>query len=90
MIKWQIVFSRTGEKELEKLSRQSQSLIRNFLYTRILELNHPKQSGKALRGNKKGLWRYRVDKFRIICKIEEKVLTILVVKVAKRNVVYDD
>lgn len=90
MIKWQIVFSKTGEKELEKLSRQSQSLIRNFLYTRILELNHPKQSGKALSGNKKGLWRYRVDKFRIICKIEEKVLTILVVKVAKRNVVYDD
>ena len=90
MIKWQIVFSKTGEKELEKLSRQSQSLIRNFLYTRILELNHPKQSGKSLSGNKKGLWRYRVDKFRIICKIKEDVLIILIVKIAKRDVVYED
>jgi mRNA interferase RelE/StbE len=90
MTKWQIVFSRTGEKELEKLSRQSQSLIRNFLYTRILELNHPKQSGKSLSANKKGYWRYRVDKFRIICKLEEDKLVILIVKIAKRDVVYED
>jgi len=46
--------------------------------------------GKALRGNKKGLWRYRVDKFRIICKLEEDKLVILVVKIAKRDVVYED
>jgi mRNA interferase RelE/StbE len=90
MTKWQIVFSRTGEKELEKLSHQSQSLIRSFLYTRILELNHPKQSGKALSANKKGYWRYRVDKFRIICKLEEDKLVILIVKIAKRDVVYED
>lgn len=90
MTKWQIVFSRTGKKELGKLSHQSQFLVRNFLYTRILELNHPKQSGKALRGNKKGLWRYRVDKFRIICKLEENKLVILIVKIAKRDVVYED
>ena len=90
MTKWQIVFSRTGEKELEKLSHHSQSLIRSFLYTRILELNHPKQSGKALSANKKGYWRYRVDKFRIICKIEEDKLVILIVKIAKRDVIYDD
>ena len=90
MTKWQIVFSRTGEKELGKLSHQSQSLIRNFLYTRILELNHPKQSGKALSANKKGYWRYRVDKFRIICKLEESKLVILIVKIAKRDVVYEN
>ena len=90
MTKWKIVFSRTGEKELKKLGRQSQSLIRNFLYTRILELNHPKQSGKALSANKKGYWRYRVDKFRIICKLEEDKLVILIIKIAKRDVVYED
>ena len=90
MIKWQIVFSKTGEKELSKLSHHHQSLIRHYLYTRILELNHPKESGKALSGNKKGLWRYRVDKFRIICKLEDDKLVVLVVKIAKRDVVYED
>lgn len=46
--------------------------------------------GKALRNNKKGLWRYRVDKFRIICKLEEEKLIILVIAIAKRDVVYED
>lgn len=90
MIKWQIEFDKIAKKELNKLSRQHQSLIRNYLYTRILELDHPKESGKALSRNKKGLWRYRVDKFRILCKLEEDKLIILVVKIAKRDVVYED
>jgi mRNA interferase RelE/StbE len=40
--------------------------------------------------NKKGLWRYRLDKFRIICKLEEDKLVVLVVAVAKRDVIYED
>ena len=90
MVKWKVVFSQTGEKELSKLSHQQQSLIRSYLYTRVLGLEHPKLFGKALRNNKKGLWRYRVDKFRIICKIEEDKLIILIVKIAKRDVIYED
>jgi mRNA interferase RelE/StbE len=90
MVKWKVVFSQTGEKELSKLSHQQQSLIRSYLYTRVLGLEHPKLFGKALRNNKKGLWRYRVDKFRIICKLEEDKLIILVVAIAKRDVVYED
>jgi mRNA interferase RelE/StbE len=90
MVKWKVVFSQTGEKELSKLSHQQQSLIRSYLYTKVLGLEHPKLFGKALRNNKKGLWRYRVDKFRIICKLEEDKLIILVVAIAKRDVVYED
>ena len=90
MVKWKVVFSQTGEKELSKLSHQQQSLIRSYLYTKVLGLEHPKLFGKALRNNKKGLWRYRVDKFRIICKLEENKLIILIVAIAKRDVVYAD
>lgn len=90
MIKWKIIFSKTGEKELNKLSHQHQSLIRSYLYTRILTLAHPKQLGKTLSGNKKGFWRYRVDKFRIVCKIEKDQLVILVIKIAKRDIIYED
>ena len=90
MVKWKVVFSQTGEKELSKLSHQQQSLIRSYLYTKVLGLEHPKLFGKALRNNKKGLWRYRVDKFRIICKLEENKLIILIVAIAKRDVVYED
>ena len=90
MIKWQIKFDEIAKKELSKLSHHQQSLIRSYLYTRVLGLEHPKLFGKALKGNKKGLWRYRVDKFRIICRLEENQLIILVLTVAKRDVVYED
>jgi mRNA interferase RelE/StbE len=90
MTQWKIELDEIAKKELKKLDRQAQSLITNFLYTRILNLDHPKQSGKALTGNKKGHWRYRVDKFRIICKLEEDKLVILIIKIAKRDVVYED
>lgn len=90
MTKWQIVLDEVAKKELRKLSHQAQSLIRSFLYNRILVLNHPKLCGKALGSNKKGLWRYRVNKFRIICQIEEEKLIIVVIKIAKRDVVYED
>jgi len=90
MTRWNIVFDEVAKKELKKLDHQTRSLIKNFLYTRILTLNHPKLSGKALSSNKKGYWRYRVDKFRIICKIEENKLIVLIVKIAKRDVIYED
>lgn len=89
MTKWKIILSKSGEKELNKLSPNTQESILDYLYNRILTLEHPKQLGKALSRDKKGLWRYRVDKFRIICKLEEETLVILVVKIAKRDVVYE-
>jgi mRNA interferase RelE/StbE len=90
MNKWTIKFDTKAEKLFYKLPINIQESVLDYLYNRILTLEHPKLSGKALSANKKGYWRYRVDKFRIICKLKEEVLIILIVKIAKRDVVYDD
>ena len=90
MVYWKIKFKSKAEKQLNNLDKQSKQKIQTYLNERILNLNHPKESGKALSRNKKGLWRYRVDKFRILCKLEENNLVILVLKIAKRDVVYED
>lgn len=87
---WKIEFDEKARKQFYKLNKQSQVQLQTYLNTKILRLDHPKQSGKALSGNKKGYWRYRMDKFRIICKLEEDKLVVLVVKIAKRDVVYED
>ena len=87
---WTIKIDAAYEKELCKLDSQSQKLILSYLNNKIAKLNHPKQLGKPLKHKLKGLWRYRINKFRIICQIKEDKLIILVVKVAKRDVVYDD
>lgn len=90
MAYWKIEFDTAAQKQFGKLDKQSQKKIQNYLNKDISNLEHPKLFGKALRNNKKGLWRYRIDKFRIICKIEENKLIILIVKIAKRDVVYGD
>ncbi len=87
---WKIEFDSKAEKEFGKLAHQAQKLIRNYLKYNVLKQEHPNQLGKALSGNKKGLWRYRVDKFRIICKLRDDQLIILVIKIAKRDIVYVD
>ena len=87
---WQIKFEPPAEKDLSKLDHQSRKKIRDYLRYKVLINNNPKERGKALTANKKGLWRYRVNKYRIICRIQNDILTILVLKVAKRDVVYDD
>jgi mRNA interferase RelE/StbE len=87
-VTWKIEFDHNAAKEFKKLDKSSQLLIRNYLRDKVLAASHPTKLGKSLVQGLAGLWRYRVDKFRIICKIEQGRLTILVLKVAKRDKVY--
>jgi mRNA interferase RelE/StbE len=54
----------------------------------ISRLDDPHSRGKALTGNLTGLWRYRVDDYRVIVKIEGQRLVILVLTVGNRRAVY--
>ncbi len=44
--------------------------------------------GKALSGDFKGLYRWRIGRFRVIYEIQEEVLLILVLKIGHRKDVY--
>ena len=87
---WKIRLEEEAKKQLKKLDFDTRKLIQNYINTRILSCDDPRDKGKALTGNKKGQWRYRVDKYRIVCRIQDEVLTILVLQIAKRDVIYDD
>jgi mRNA interferase RelE/StbE len=42
------------------------------------------------RRSKYGLWRYRIRDFRIICRIEDSIVTVLVLSVGHRSTVYGE
>ena len=86
---WKINFSLKADKQLSKLDHEKRMQIRNYLRHNILKLNHPKQLGKSLSNDLRGLWRYRVDKFRIICDIQDNTLTILVISIGLRDDIYN-
>ena len=88
---WRIKFDPAAERELKKLDKSIARRILNFLLNRVAQSDNPRVLGAALTGSKLGdFWKYRIGKYRVIEVIEDDVLTILVLKVAKRSDVYQE
>jgi mRNA interferase RelE/StbE len=85
---WTIELTRTAEKQIKKLDPQAQKSIVRFLRERLKSAENPRQWGKPLHGDKRGLWRYRIGDFRLICDIQDERITVLVLEVAHRKDVY--
>jgi len=85
---WTVRFEPRAEKELAKLDRPMQKRIVIFLRERVAGDSDPRSTGKPLRGEKAELWRYRVGDYRIVCRIEDAFLVVVVVRVGHRKDVY--
>ena len=86
---WQVEFLDTAKRELKKLDKRWQLAILDYLEDEITGLENPRSRGKALVGDKQGLWRYRVADYRIICEIYDTELVIVAVTIGHRKNVYD-
>jgi mRNA interferase RelE/StbE len=76
-------------RELGKLDRQQAKRILKFLHERVAKLDDPCSIGKALHGSRLGeFWKYRVGDYRLICKIEDDRLIVLVLRVGHRKEIY--
>lgn len=85
---WKVEFDDKARKELRKLDKQLQQEILRYLKERIATHEDPRRFGKPLSYDKHGLWRYRVCHARIICRLFEDELLVLVVRVGDRKNVY--
>ena len=60
-----------------------------FLHERVGRLDDPRSIGEALHGSRLGeFWKYRVGDYRLICKIEDDRLIVLVLRVGHRKEIY--
>jgi len=87
---WTVEWDDRARKELRKLDKQLQKDILKYLRERIAINSDPRRFGKPLSYDKHGLWRYRVQNARIVCRIEDDELIVLVIKVGYRKEVYGD
>jgi mRNA interferase RelE/StbE len=74
--------------DLKKLDSTDRRKVLKYINGVLSRINDPRLLGKALTGNLGEFWRYRAGNFRIICKIYDAKLTVLVVKIAHRKSVY--
>jgi len=85
---WRIEFLPDAVKELKKLDRSVARRIITTLEERIATLDDPRTLGSALTGDHAGYWRWRVGDYRVVARIEDERMVIIVVRVAHRREVY--
>ena len=87
-MQWTVRLSETALKTLEKINKPEQLRIRQFIKDNLANLDNPRSMGKALQGNLKGLWRYRVGNYRLVCQIYISELIVMVLEIGHRKDVY--
>jgi mRNA interferase RelE/StbE len=86
---WHVELSATAAKELEKLGPPQRKRILQFLQERLAPLDNPRSIGRALHGPKLGeFWKYRVGDYRLISRIEDVRVLVLVLRIGHRREVY--
>ena len=83
---WTIEFERDAIRQLNRLDKGVRKRILEYLESRVV--GNPRRFGKPLRGERAGLWAYRVGDYRVVCLLEEERLVVAVVSVGHRREIY--
>jgi mRNA interferase RelE/StbE len=88
-VAYSVELSESADRELSKLDPQHSKRILKFLHQRVAKLDDPLSVGEGLHGSKPGeFWKYRVGDYRLISKIEDDRLVVLVLRVGHRREIY--
>lgn len=87
-MKYIILFSSGFKKDISKLDKSDYELLRKWIKKHLLSTKDPRSLGKALTGDLKGLWRYRIDNYRMIVEIDDSHFIVLALEYGLINKVY--
>lgn len=84
---YKVVYLDQVEEDLKQLDRATakKMLVRIETYL----ASEPKRLGKPLKGEFQGYWRYRWGDYRVIYKISEREILILILRISHRKDVYE-
>jgi mRNA interferase RelE/StbE len=80
-----IRFKKSVRSDLKVLPKPTQSRLLDAIER---DLASDPYQGKPLQGEFKGLYRWRVGEFRVICEIQEAAVVVLVLKIGHRKDAY--
>ena len=76
------------EKNFKRLDKPTQRKLKTWISKNLVGCDDPRLHGKALAGQFKSLWRYRVGVYRIIADISDTEITFLLLDVGHRKNIY--
>ena len=87
---YKLEYSEKARRELKKLDNSVARVIYAWMKKNIDGCENPRVHGKGLSSNRSGQWRYRIGDYRVICKIEDNRVLVLVLTVGHRSRIYDE
>ena len=88
-MKYTVEFSKEALKDLKKPEKPTAALILGWVRKNLEGTDDPRRHGKALTGNLGGRWRYRVGDYRLLARIDDGRVLILVLHVGHRREIYE-
>lgn len=85
---YSVEYSLGAIRDLKKLDKPTRLLIASWIEKNLVGCEDPRAYGKALKGDRRGEWRYRVGDYRILANIQDDKILILVLKIGHRREVY--
>lgn len=83
---YRVVYLDQIEEDLKKLDKSTAKKI--LLRIESYLAKDPKGLGKPLKGDFQGYWRYRWGDYRVIYKISEREILIIVLRISHRKIAY--
>jgi mRNA interferase RelE/StbE len=89
MKRYHVLYSDEAKKALRKLDPYISKMIAAWVRKNLVGCTDPRAHGKGLSANRAGHWRYRVGDYRLIAIIHDDTVTILMLSIGHRSVVYN-
>ena len=87
-MKYDMEYSKTAMNTIKKMDSSTSKLIRTWIEKNLMNTENPRIKGKALTGDSKGLWHYRVGDYRILADIQGNKIGILILDMGHRSKIY--
>jgi len=85
---YSVEYSDNAKKALKKIDKHQTQIIISWIEKNLVNCENPRLHGKPLRHDRKGEWRYRVGSYRLLAEIHDNLVTIEIISIGHRRVVY--
>jgi addiction module toxin, relE/stbE family len=75
-------------KKILIFDKNTRKLLYDYISKNLKDTDNPRLHGKALTGNLKGLWRYKIIDYRLIVDIQDEQLIIVAVDFEHRSKIF--
>lgn len=85
---YRLLISDDVRKKIKKMDKNLALMLAKNMKAKLDGIENPRSIGKALAGQYKGLRRYRIGAYRVICDIRDDELVVIAIDIGYRKEVY--